>query len=378
MVRIKKYTAVACTILMTSLFLGACGGQEKQTTTAVEDVLLQTTDENTDVANAYKTDTAIKGEFYEEVKMNGNYYIREAQAARVSYEYGKMIFDEFLVKNKDYVMAGDPIASVRIEVSDADIKEVQLRIQRMEERLAFDRQDYAKDDKKAMEDAYAIKDPHAQGIAVTSYLKQKELHDQNIATRERTITDQKEILSKMEEAKNMTAILAPCDGYVSDLATYSAGNEVKDKTILALVSNQKSNLIEVNNSQEDFKYGQQVEVTITGKTGEETMIGTVISPSIMAGEVAGGSAVIQLPKTIEEMPEKKDVKKILVTLKAGKEENAVMIKLGSLQVEKNNVYASVLTEDGSIVKRNVIIGGTNKEYYWVLKGLEEGDTVVIP
>jgi len=380
MVQIKRRTLFLGCILICALGLCACGKKEqKENNSSKEETLLQNVNATENVADSYKTATAIKGDFFVEVELNGKYYVPDKKAVRVAYDYGKMIFDEYLVKNRAYVNEGDVIANVRIEVSEADILEAKLHLQRMEERLAYDKEEYAKDDHKAMQEAYGVQDPVAKGVAITAYEEMKALHDQSIASRERSIADEKEVIAKMEAAKNMTTIVAPCSGYISELATYSAGNEIKNKSIMGLISEQESNMIVISDfAQGVLAYGQDVEVVMTTKKGEETLTGTVISPSINGGEIAGSKTVIRLPKTVEELPKKDDVKKIKVNVKYCYQPDAIMIKYGSLQEDKGNFTATVLTEDGSIVKKNVIVLNSNEEYHWVLKGLEEGDVVVIP
>ena len=380
MAQIKRRTLIICCILICVVGLCACGKKEKkEETSAKEELLLQDVSAGENVADSYKTATVIKGDFYIDTDLNGKYYVPDKEAVRVEYEYGKMIFDEYLVKNKTYVNEGDAIANVRIEVSEADILEAKLHLQRMEERLAYDKEEYAKDDHKAMQEAYGVQDPVEKGVAISGYEEMKALHDQSIASRERSIADEKEVLAKMEEAKNMTTIVAPCSGYISELATYSAGNEIKNKTIMCLISEQESNMIIVSDTvQNVLAYGQEVEVVMTTKKGEETLTGTVISPSTKGAVIASTKTVIQLPKTVEELPKKDEVKKIKIKVKYCYQPDAVMVKYGSLQEDKGNYTATVLTEDGSIVRKNVIVLNSNEEYHWVLKGLEEGDVVVIP
>ena len=54
-----------------------------------------------------------------------------------------------------------------------------------------------------------------------------------------------------------------------------------------------------------------------------------------------------------------------------------MVRIGALE-EGSNSYATVVQPDGSFLKKRVVIGGKNEEYYWVIEGLAAGDNVVVP
>lgn len=375
-----RKTAVPTVLILTLFLSGGCKANQTQTAVNNDQYLSQDAVEKKADMTSYKYDTVIAGDFYEKVESNASFYVQDSRAARADYKYGEMIFDGFKVSVNTYVTAGDPIADVHIDISNSEIEEVRLKIQRMEERVVTDTKDYADSDAILKRKAYAVSDSQAQGVAIHEYEESVALHNQDITNRQTQIADLKEQIEKMEQAQGITQILAPIDGYLKDLAVLKNGDKVADKKIFAVVEPSGSNIITVNNSNNDFHYGKEVDVVMTTQDGEMKLTGTVITPSkiSVASQASDKAAQIRLSKSAQELPGKEDIKKILVTVKSGEIKNALMIKIGSLIEDKNNTYATVVTEDGSFLKKSVIVGGKNKEYYWILRGLNEGDTVVIP
>ena len=65
------------------------------------------------------------------------------------------------------------------------------------------------------------------------------------------------------------------------------------------------------------------------------------------------------------------------------QENAVMVKMGALEPDEkdkdgNTAYATIVQEDGSFLRKKVVIGGMNEECYWVLEGINGNDRIVVP
>ena len=74
---------------------------------------------------------------------------------------------------------------------------------------------------------------------------------------------------------------------------------------------------------------------------------------------------------------------IEVTVKTIEQKNAIMVKMGSIELDEkdkdgNTAYATIVQEDGSFLKKKVVIGGMNEECYWVLEGISGTDKIVVP
>lgn len=330
--------------------------------------------------DSYKIEEAFVDTFTVENEANAQFYIQESRAAYAEYDYGKMIFDEFTASSGDYLEAGDVIAKVHIEVSEADLTEVRLSLQRMQERVEADRLLYEKEDALLKEDAYNTKGSQAQGVAMRLYEESVEAHRQDIEAQNEQIEDTKEKLTKMETAAAITEITAPTAGYLKDMATLVYGDEVLDGKIIGVLEPGKSNILSVNNEKNVFRYGK--EVTVLCKNGAEELefAGKVITPSqqSVASQASDKKACILLEEAGSTYLQENDVNSILVRVNTIEQKNAVMVKMGSLEVNGSTAYATVVQQDGSFLKKKVVIGGRNEDYYWVINGLKDKDQVVVP
>jgi len=330
-------------------------------------------------SDSYAIEEAFAGTFMVEYETNARFYIQDSHAAYADYEYGTMLFDEFIAESGDYLEAGDVIANVHIEVNEADLAEARLKLQRMQERVEADRILYEKEDRMLEKDAYEIKNFEARGVAIRLYMESVEAHKQDIETQNKQIEEAEENLAEMEAAAAMTEIKAPTAGYLKDVPIFAYRDEIPDGKILGVLEPKKSGILLVNNEENAFRYGKEVTVICKKGVEEAEFSGEVITPSQKSIALQAGSkkACILLEEAGSAYLQENDVNSILVKVNTIEQKDAVMVKLGALE-EGSSAYATVIQEDGSFLKKRVMIGGKNEEYYWVIKGLNAGEQVVVP
>ena len=383
MYRIKKYN-ILCLLasLLFPAYLCGCTMQkeaEKAVDTAeyLNEEALQGNKETQ--LDAYTIEEVFTDTLIVEFEANAQFYIQDSHAAYAEYEYGIMLFDEFTASSGDYLEAGDVIAKVHIEVSEADLTEKRLTLQRMQERIEADRLIYEKEDALLREDAYNTKGSQAQGVAMRQYEASVEKHRQDIENQQTQIEKTAEELAKMEAAAALTEIKAPTAGFLKDMPVLVYGDEIEDGRILGVLEPEKSSILLVNNEENAFRYGK--EVSVICKKGSEELIfkGKVITPSEKSVALQAGDkkACVLLEEDGAAYLQENEVTSILVKVNSMEQENAVMVRIGALE-EGNNSYATVVQPDGSFLKKRVVIGGKNEEYYWVIEGLAAGDNVVVP
>ena len=334
---------------------------------------------------SYIIEDAVVGTYVEEFKANAQFYIQDSVAAYADYEYGTMLFDKLLASTGDYIEAGEPIAQVHIDVSEAELTAARLSIQRMEERAEADRLLYEKEDAILRKEAYNTKGSQAQGIAMRQYEASLEYHRQDTEAQNKAIEKAKENLAKMEEADAITEIVAPISGYIRDVPTLVYGREIPNKMIVGVLEPQKSGILIVNNEKNAFRYGKEVEILCKKEDLEKEFTGVVITPSqsSVASQATDRKACIRLDEEGMVYLQENKMNTIEVTVKTIEQENAVMVKMGALELDEkdkegNTAYATVVQEDGSFLKKKVVIGGMNEQCYWVLEGLSGTDSVVVP
>jgi len=334
---------------------------------------------------SYIIEDVVTGTFIVEYKANAQFYIQDSVAAYAEYEYGTMLFDKFLALTGDYIEAGEAIAQVHIDVSEADLTAAKLAIQRMEERVEADRLMYEKEDEILKRKAYGYDGKQPQSVATREYEASLEHHRQDIEAQYKAIERAKENLAKMEEADAITEITAPISGYVKDIPTLVYGREIPNKMIIGVMEPQKSGILIVNNEKNAFRYGKEVEIVCKKEDFEKEFTGVVITPSqaSVASQATDRKACIRLDEEGMAFLQENKVNTIEVTVKTIEQENAVMVKMGALELDEkdkdgNTAYATVVQDDGSFLKKKVVLGGMNEECYWVLEGIDGTDRIVVP
>lgn len=386
--RINEWKTMCLLIaLLLSVMLVGCEEEVSKEVVEVSDYLNEEalTEGAERQMGSYVIEEAVVGTFIVKSEAGAQFYIQDSVAAYAEYEYGTMLFDKLLASTGDYVEAGEAIAQVHIDVSEADLTAARLAIQRMEERVEADRLMYEKEDAKLKREVYSMSASTAQNVAIRQYEATLEYHRQDLEAQYKAIERAKENLVKMEEADALTEITAPISGYIKDVPTLVYGRVIPNKMIIGVLEPEKSGILIVNNDKNAFRYGKEVEIVCKKEDFEKEFTGVVITPSqtSVASQASDKKACIRLDEEGTAFLQENKVNTIGVTVKTIEQENAVMVKMGSLELDEkdkdqNTAYATVVQEDGSFLKKKVVIGGMNEECYWVLQGLEGGDEIVVP
>ena len=383
--RLKKVCLLA--MVFSLLMLAGCKEEAAKETVTVSDYLNEEalTGGEERQLGSYIIEEAVQGTFIVKTTANAQFYIQDSVAAYAEYEYGTMLFDKLLASTGDYVEEGEAIAQVHIDVSEADLTAARLSIQRMEERVEADRLMYEKEDAKLKREVYSMSASTAQNVAIRQYEATLEYHRQDLEGQYKAIERAKENLAKMEEADAITEITAPISGYIKDVPALVYGRTIPNKMIIGVLEPQKSGILIVNNEQNAFRYGKEVEIVCKKEDFEKEFTGVVITPSqaSVASQASDRKACIRLDEEGKAFLQENKVNTIEVTVKTIEQENAVMVKMGALELDEkdkdgNTAYATIVQEDGSFLKKKVVLGGMNEECYWVLEGISGTDKIVVP
>ncbi len=367
------------------LMLAGCEEEEVKEEVNVSDYLNEQALEGGEERQygSYIIEDVVTGTFCVVAKENAEFHIQDSVAAYADYEYGTMLFDKYAVIEGAYVEAGEPVVKVHINVSEADITAARLSIQRMEERVEADRVIYEKEDAILKRKAYSYDGTQTSGVAVWEYETSLEHHRQDIESQQKAIEKAKENLVKMEEADSITEITAPISGYVTELPKLEYGKEIPNKMIVCIMEPENSGILTVGNEKNVFRYGKPVRVICKKDDLEKEFTGVVITPSqsSVAIQASDRKARILLDEEGKEYLRENKVNTIEVRVNTVEQENALMVKMGSLEVEGNDgdkYYATVVQEDGSFLRKKVIVGGISDDCYWVMEGLKSTDSIVVP
>ncbi len=172
----------------------------------------------------------------------------------------------------------------------------------------------------------------------------------------------------------MDLIVAPCDGVIRDLQSYRVGAKISKGTVVCYVYDENIKLLSIQAS--NLRYGMQVQVVTGTNKDQLTLPGRVV---VGSGEVPGtNSAYALIEVDVTGVTSTPTWKKNKITYNTTDLQNVLLIDADCVILESGSHYVQKLAEDGSVQKRSVMIGLSNRDKAWVIQGLNEGETVIIP
>ncbi|MBM7573399.1 efflux RND transporter periplasmic adaptor subunit [Aquibacillus albus] len=187
-------------------------------------------------------------------------------------------------------------------------------------------------------------------------------------------------LNQMKEEQRNAKIISPVNGFVTFVTDKEAGDTIEAyEDLIQVADPQNLQIIYTATSPQDLKevnVGMPVSIDLSGQDLQGEVVQT---PSDVPMEVIEKNDIYQrsILVRVDEIPENVeagDVANIVVVLQ--EKENALTIPRGALRTSFGREYVQVLTDES---KREVdvekgIVTSTEIE---VLKGLEEGDQVIL-
>lgn len=268
-----------------------------------------------------------RGDFITTATVSGTVVYPKQETIRYNFPYGVTYFLEATGTDNKVKKAGDAIAKIYVQIDPVELAYRERQLQRMEER----------------------------GELGNSY---EEL---------------KTTLAEMQEAYEQTEIVMEKDGYLLEQENPRYGNQISSYRIV--VADIGEQLIEVANTNKQFRFGQEVSVSakINGKT--VTGKGTVISASAnsVSEELAKDTAYIRLN---EESSELYSGSAISVTVETVHMEDVLLLDVAATYTENGNQMAKVKDEYG-LHATDFSFGRKGNTAYWVVDGLEEGAQILV-
>lgn len=278
-------------------------------------------------SGSQKFTTVRRGDFVVRESAPGEVVYPDKKTIRYYFPYGDTYYLQAVGVEKKNKVAGEPIASVHVEMDEVQLLITERQLQRMEER----------------------------GEGGSAY--------------EETLKSYIE----MQEALNMTEIVMEEDGILLEQEFPRFGAKISTYTIV--VANPEERLIQVSNEGKKFRYGQDVTVTakINGKT--QTGYGTVITatPGTVSEELSGTTALIRLDEESEYLYDGADINVSVETIHMKDvlllDANAVFMSNGTQMVKIKDEYG--------LHAVGFSFGRSNSSVYWVVDGLEEGAQILV-
>jgi len=310
--------------------------------------------EGDEVLGASKTEygtqtvTAEKGDFKTVFTGEGTILYPKKTSVVSTIEHGKVSFEGAKVSMFQTVKKGDILASVRVEIDEAEFQKQKTQLERLEQRFA---------------------DFVAAGT---------EGKDIELAQREKELQEQRELVDKMTKDSVTTQILAPVDGIVISLNQYFQNGRLTYGTEVAQIADASCCFIMAENSNQQLTLGTDVTVKYkTAQNKDAEIIGEVVSMIEMgvSRPLSSDYAFVKI--------EEEDIADLAggimhswgqceISADIREMKNVIVIPKKAVTELNGTSYVNVVNADGSITTQSILAGGYNNENYWVAAGLTEG------
>ncbi len=370
MSRIKKVLLAACAALLLILPV--------QPFAEDEDIIPQE-QIKADSAN-YKTETIGIGTFSKTESTQGIPYFPCNMG--VIYDGLKAVFVETLVNYGDFVDAGQELVKIEILKDEAKIRELELKLERTRTAYEIGLRDKQREisnmnlDRNKLTDSYAI-----QKANLNIETKEVELN-RYIYSTERDIAKQEAALQELNDESSVSYVTAPISGKITSQKYYSEGDAVNPGDVMFRITD--ISVFYVAAESANFHYGTDVTVTAGIRGKEYALPGkVVVCTSDIKGTVR--TRIIMRVEVSEEiqamLTRNSEINFAAVRLTVSGETNRVdNVLLMPMDAKENNgqeTYTSILDENNQVHHRPVKVAFTNRDYAWVLTGLNVGDIVIL-
>lgn len=316
--------------------------------------------------NANKTAKLEKGSVSSDFSAVGFLYYPSNTWLTNPAKQGTVYLREIKVSKYEKVTKGQELATIEVFNDDVEIKSLERKILRHQERLVGllnkKNKNYSDEIDRPLERA--------------------------IKERERAIKDLQEQISKLKEYQGVIKIEAPCDGIITDVADLDEGELLYYKQRIVQVADEKQGYIILEDSDGRLTYGDTATIKYKKDGQAREAVGTVatVNKNALESGLKSDYALISIaPEDIVDMASAGSIQdnngywnrsrfNIEVTLRSM--ENVVLVPRSAVKDRNGDTYVKV-KRNGEALYTGFIAGGSDKSYYWVAEGLSEGMEVCL-
>ena len=319
---------------------------------------------------SYRTATVSVGDYGKSKSASGSLYFPDT-VSLICRDSGARL-EEILVSAGDEVKEGDVIATFTTPASATDLEEQRLaysrkqtevngQIARWEEKIADKKLEIASSegDKALLEiELDLLESQYAQYCYEAN---------KSLAAMEKKVADLTEDLKVKE-------LVAPFDGVIKSIAFLKKGDEAFGKEI-AVIYDPENFLVKIEDTSGLFRYNTSVTVRAGSRNNPVNYEGTVVS----SDDILSFPMQYTYIRVEDEGVTEKELSQnnLTVLTNASALEGVLMVPRAAVVNENGKRYVSILSEDGSVHKRYIVVGEMNNETVVVLDGLTEGQTVIL-
>lgn len=324
-------------------------------------------------ASPYHTTEVITGDYTTKTFCNAALYYPNKKALTFQVEGANPVFVEYLVETNEDVKEGTPFANFRIDYDAVALEEKELQRTRAKEFYLSE----LKAKQSAMEESENTINSMSTGfdkqISILALKKKKLDYEKYKLISEENFSNQEKELADYKNNLTITQLLAPMDGTISYLEEMKEGQEIDRNKKLIIMYSKDIVQLEVSDEAGYLRYNMEVTIEVGSIDGVKTYNGRVISsPNILSNGLSAGVAYVELLDAPEDILWTSN---ITVHAKPVLMENVLLVASSAVLFNQQSPYVVIL-EDGKLHKRYFTSGGNNPAHYWILQGLEEGQTVI--
>ncbi|MBQ8822892.1 MAG: hypothetical protein IJZ82_09630, partial [Lachnospiraceae bacterium] len=205
--------------------------------------------------------------------------------------------------------------------------------------------------------------------AELDYARQEQSYLQQIERYEQQLEEQKELM-------NMTEILAPVDGIVTEISAEMGGAKLENGDMVAKIIPTDQIYMCFEDALSHYAYGNEMTFVVGRNLQAKEFSAKVVSTNGKALGSGWNKQLSYIEASVEPYAVLTEgpfyVKAITNVMK-----NVLLVPYDAVSTDNGKYFVTVLNEDGTLEKTQFLAGGNNTEYYWVYDGLEEGTSVLI-
>lgn len=309
-----------------------------------------------------------KGRINSTFSANGYLFYPSPKQVLNPVTYGVTYFDEICVSRYEQVEKGQVIAKVHVVSDSILIDRTARNITRLYESLNELQANYDKQVASGA-DKYTLKNLEKQ-----------------IEAKKKQIKEAEDSLADMKKDASTKEIVANCSGIVNQISNYKAGDIIDVNASVATISDESSSYIIVEDSDKKLSYGNSAQISYKDASGQsKTVTGTVVTanPMTISSELRSGYALIGLPTdaigdmalTNQNADGWWSMTRFGLTATLRDMDNVILVPRAAVTDVGGTTYVTVKEDNGSLKMVSFVAGGSDASNYWVVEGLEEGQTI---
>jgi len=355
MFKAKAWIALLMAVCM---ILPGCGEQEQNDSIISEELIVPEQME-------YETTEVSYGSMFN--FSTGRGQVEYTHSRKLSWDIANCVIGTVFVSKGANVKQGDPLVSFVGRENTTALESRKLALSQREMEVAE-----TKNNKLA-----AIDEATLSAQELTSYerivadqeiLKLQIDYEQYVYETGIELSKLRSELAELEYAAEERVLTAPFDGQVEFLTDLVSGSAVTaGKDLIELFSYEEF-IILVDDS--SIRYNMEVSIDMMGGTYE----GRVISAgNILPSSVSDNKVRIKLEG---EATNSRITGRVAYTVYPSRVQDVLQVNRDFINFEETKRFVYIL--DGDVIrKRYITVGLTNRKAYWILDGLDEGQTLVI-